>query len=85
MPALAERARSVKSKRFLRSRRIPSLSSSAGFDFVIRRWLTFFGASDNFDRLVSCVRLLFCVMLSAGMTTPLVFDRNSGHIGNYEI
>jgi hypothetical protein len=56
----------------------------AGFALALGRWRSVPGASNNFGRLVSCVRLLFGVVLSAGIPSPLVFAGISGHIDKHE-
>ena len=56
----------------------------AGFGLTLGRWLSVPGASINFGRLVSCVCLLFGMVLSAGIPSPLVFAGISGHIDKHE-
>ena len=56
----------------------------AGVALVLARWLSVPVASINFGRFVSCVRLLFGVVLSAAILLPLVFAAIRGHIDKYE-
>ena len=62
----------------------PVLVLLAAFAFRLGRWLLVPGVSNNFGRLVSCVRLLCISFLSAGIPSPLVFTSISGHIDKYE-